>query len=434
MNPSVLAIRFWLGWVLLGGLCLAVKGVDTLWLGYGALLILVSLVDAGLYRRIPTLLVSRELPKTASLGAKLRVIISLENQSNMESQIEIFDSVPNGFSFEGFPNELKVPARKTLQMEYAVRATERGDHEFARVFLRQSSLLRLWQFHRRGGAQSRVRVYPDFRAVSHFALKATGSQLDAMGIHRRRRRGEGRDFHQLRDYRFGDALRHIDWRATQRMQRTIAREYCDERDQQVVFLMDHGRSMHSLDGDLSHLDHSLNAMLLLAWVALRQGDAVGLMTFPGEERWLAPRKGRKHLTHLLNATFDLQSTLTVSDFHVATETLLARLSRRSLVVVLTNVRDDPDDDLLSLFKVLARKHLVLLASLRDEVLSETLNGPCDDLDDALRIGATHLYLSDRRKLHESLRESHLQVFDTPPKNLAAGLVNRYLDIKQAGVL
>jgi uncharacterized protein (DUF58 family) len=104
-----------------------------------------------------------------------------------------------------------------------------------------------------------------------------------LGAHLRRRRGEGTDFHQLRDYREGDSLRQIDWKAS-RARRLISRDYQDERNQQVMLLLDTGRRMLPASARRrdSHFDHVLNASLVLAYLALRQGDAVGLLRHGGD--------------------------------------------------------------------------------------------------------------------------------------------------------
>ena len=102
-----------------------------------------------------------------------------------------------------------------------------------------------------------------------------------VGAHLRRRRGEGTEFQQLREYRLGDSLRQIDWKATQRARKLISRDYQDERNQQVMLLVDTGRRMLARDDGLSHFDHVLNAALLVAYIALRQGDVVGLLAAAG---------------------------------------------------------------------------------------------------------------------------------------------------------
>ena len=105
----------------------------------------------------------------------------------------------------------------------------------------------------------------------------------AVGAHVKRRRGEGTDFHQMRDYRVGDSLRQVDWKATARMRRLISREYQDERNQHLLMVIDTGRRMLARDGELSHFDHVLNAALVVSYLALRQGDAVGLLASGGDQ-------------------------------------------------------------------------------------------------------------------------------------------------------
>ena len=83
-----------------------------------------------------------------------------------------------------------------------------------------------------------------------------------------------------------------------RRQELVSREYQDERDQRVIFLLDCSRRMRTKDGDLSHFDHSLNAMILLSHVALRGGDVHGAVN--AWERGLVAAGGEHQgLQHLL---------------------------------------------------------------------------------------------------------------------------------------
>jgi len=277
-------------------------------------------------------------------------------------------------------------------------------------------------------------VYPNFRAVSRYELLAAANRTGGLGIRRRPRRGEGLEFHQLREYREGDTLRQIDWKATARLRRAISRQYEEERDQQIVFLLDCGRKMHARDGPRSHFDFALDAVLLLAHVALRQGDAVGLATMAGEPRWLAPRKGAKQLRRVLNAVFDLESGTRASDYLAGAETLQKRLAKRALVVVVSNLRDEDHEELLRAARLLGRRHLVLVASMKESALAAALDTPVRDLDSALTVAATHQYLLARQQAHARLRRSGVLALDAEPAELAVALVNGYLDVKAAGVL
>ena len=125
------------------------------------------------------------------------------------------------------------------------------------------------------------------------------------------------------------------------MSRPITREYQEERDQQVVFLLDTGRLMLAQDDGTTHFDHALNAVLTLGFLGQKQGDAVGLLTFGGAvQRWLAPHKGRTGLDRLLGGVYDLQPEEVAPDYSLAASTLMARLGKRAFVVLITNLRDD----------------------------------------------------------------------------------------------
>ena len=148
----------------------------------------------------------------------------------------------------------------------------------------------LWRRRVLRRERASLRVYPDFLAGGSLREISAEHSAALLGIHLQRRRGEGTDFMQLREFRQGDILRQVDWKASARMCKLVSREYQDEHDRDIVFLLDCGRRMHASDGALTHFDHALNAMLLTAWFALKQGDGVGVCTFAGAGRWLEPRK------------------------------------------------------------------------------------------------------------------------------------------------
>jgi len=279
-----------------------------------------------------------------------------------------------------------------------------------------------------------VRVYPNFAAVSKYALLATEERLSQIGVLKQRRRGQGSEFHQLREYRQGDALRQVDWRASARVHKLISREYQDERDQRVVFLLDCGRRMRARDAELSHFDQALNAVLLLAYVALRKGDSVGVGTFGGEDRWQAPAKGQITLNRILNLLYDLQPQTVVPDYRRAAVELVARQRKRALVIVVTNLRDEDSEDLQAAANLLKRRHLVLVASLREAAVDEVLEDDVADFGDALRVAAAHDYLRHREKSLELLRAMGITSVDVQPQALSLELVNSYLAIKARGAL
>jgi uncharacterized protein (DUF58 family) len=277
-------------------------------------------------------------------------------------------------------------------------------------------------------------VYPDFAPLARLALFSAEQASRLVGAHLRRRRGEGTDFQQMREYRVGDSLRRIDWKATARARKLVPREYQEERNQQLLVVVDTGRRMLASDGGLSHFDHALNAALVVAWLGLRQGDAVGLMASGGPSRWVAPKRGMGALDPLLRASYDLQPAPVATDYLALAGELVQRQPRRALVMLVSNVRDEDNEELLAAVRLLQRRHLVCVASLREQALDVALEAPVDDLPGAIDAGAVARYLEQRGAAHEALRRHRVMVLDVAPADLPAALVERYLAVKRDGLL
>ena len=406
-----------------------------LWWGALLLVAVTALVDLLRLRRLPSPRLQRQLPGNLPLGRWSDVHLLAQHDYRHTLQIQVFDHVPQDMAVEHLPQQVQLRPGEQTRFSYRVRPLLRGHFIFPRCEVTLPSPLRLWQSRRYLDLHDEARVYPDFARLYGAQLMAVDDWVSQLGVRQQQRRGLGQEFHQLREFRDGDTLRQIDWKATARKRTPIAREYQDERDQQILFLVDCGRRMRSQDGELSHFDHALNASLLLSYVALRQGDAVGLMTFAGEQsRYLPPVKGQAQVNVLLNAVYDLQSSQRPADYAAAAQALLARQKRRALVVLVTNLRDEDDDELLAAVKRLGRQHRVLIASLREEVLDSLRQEPVQDYDSALNYCGAVDYLNARNALHERLHAHGVPVLDARPGELGPELVTRYLAWKKAGAL
>ncbi|MEO8626552.1 MAG: DUF58 domain-containing protein [Betaproteobacteria bacterium] len=404
------------------------------WIAASVAALAVVIADAWLTRRTLHLEARRTLPYSAPLGGWIDVRIRLSNAGRIPVTCTAYDHHPAQCAIEGLPRRHTIAAGGWFEFAYRLRPTSRGDLTFDTLELRTQSPFALWQRRMRVGARATLRVYPNFAALARYALFATDNRLSQMGVLQRRRRGEGVDFDQLREYREGDSQRKIDWKASQRMQKLISRDYRDERDQQVVFLIDCGRRMRAQDDDYSHFDHALDATLLLAHVGVRQGDAVGLLTMSGPHVWLAPRKSQAMVNLMLNHTYTLQPSLLTSDYYQAAVELSRRLKKRALVVLVSNLRDEDDDTLLPALRLLQKRHLVLFASLRERTVDDTINAPVEDYEHALTHAAAVEYRVRREAAFRRLKQGDVVCLDVPPQRLAMALVNQYLDIKRSGQL
>lgn len=395
-------------------------------------ILLVALADALLSFRPLTLNITRNLDGTLPLGVWREVHLRLSHNHHRRLQLDVFDHVPEQARFKDLPQSVEILPGRSSHLTYSVEPLQRGDISFPGVQIRQHSPLGLWRRNRFLKLVDQCRIYPDFAAVSHYMLLARDNRLSQIGIVKKRRRGTGQDFHQLREYRAGDPIRQVDWKASSRTHKLITREYQEERNQEIIFLLDCGYRMRTQDDELSHFDHTLNAILLLSYVALRQGDAVGLGTFSGEPRWLTPTKGKATLKHMLNLVYDLQPGDLAPDYSHAATRLLAHQRKRALVIVISNIRDEDSDDLHSAVLLLRKHHLVMLASMREQALDDALDRPVESLQDALRVAAAHDYLQHRQQAFDAFQTSGAMSLDVPPRKFSVAMVNRYLEVKASG--
>jgi len=394
-----------------------------------------AILDAFEVSRRAPLALERSMPRTFALDVRTRVRVELRNPGRRREHIELHDGHPESALSDGLPVSSTLEPGAAVAIEYGLRPQRRGEHGFEPAWIARTSALGMWKRLDRCGPAQNVRVLPNFARVAALDLRALEGRLMLLGLRRKRRRGEGMEFHQLRDYAPGDTLRQIDWKATARRARHVSREYQEERDQQVVLLLDCSRRMRAQDGDLTYFDHCLNAALLVAYIALRQGDAIGAMAFGGPDRWIAPRKGRSALGSLLGAVYDLEAGLESPDYQRAAEKLLERQRRRALVIVVTNSRDDDTGDLAPALALLRRRHIVLLANLREpSVEAAARPARVADLEASLLACAANAYLEGRRAAIAGLNRPGVRALDVLPRELATTLAGKYLDFKGSGAL
>ena len=434
MKPSRFTFFLLAIWSMLGLGASFTPDLLRVWNIFGIFLGMALVIDAFNVYLEPNIRIERRLGHNLSVNSWTQCGLHIRNIGKRAYRLSIFDLHPSHVRSRDLPIQLNLEPGKFAEVAYALFPTQRGDAEFSGLHVKVTSKLGLWIRQRKYNLQHQLKVYPNFSEVTKFALLATDHNLSQMGVKYRQRRGQGMEFHQLREYREGDSLRQIDWKATSRLQKLISREYQDERDQRIVFLLDCGRRMRAQDGRVSHFDQALNALLLLSYVALRQGDSVSFHTFGGHKRLFNAAKGVHTINAILNQLYDLDSTLEVADYESAAKELLTHQRKRSLIVVLTNARDEDYEDLNKALRLLRTRHLVVLANLREEVLDRTLNVAPQDLDEALRYSAVLNYMEMRNRIHSKLSESGVMTLNVTAEQLPISIVNRYLEIKSSNIL
>lgn len=402
---------------------------------WASLLLAAALVDRYLARNPPPVAVTRDIPPALAQAQWNEVKLQITNHGAQPLQLDITDLVDASAETEGNDQQISLAPQQTVSCHYQLRCCERGNLEFGNTQLRIASPFRLWHCSTTAATTGTVRVFPAFSRVDQFEELVKSHQTMMLGLRKRPKRGDGTDFHQLRDYQRDDEMRKIDWKASVRRGKLVAREYQEERDQQIIFMLDCSRHMRTKDDELSHFDHALNAMLLLSHIALRQGDAVGVLAFGnGTVRWQPPHKGQNTLNKLINVVYDLQPGQHAADYSEAVMHLMQRQKRRCLVVLISNLHSEDISELVAPLKLLKQQHLALIACLREELLEAAHDSELNILEDALTYVAAEDFLTRRQHGIRRLQQQGMLTIDASPANLPPALINRYFDIKRAALL
>ncbi len=423
-----------------GGLPLAIADGGT-GLGLGAalvydaiLLVGAALESRGLARRAPS--IERRMDTRLVVGVENRITLRLHNPHDRALEVVIRDDLPPGWSAEPPELEVELPAYARRDVSYTVVPEKRGRHAFGDLHLRIEGRARLGASVVTVEAQAEARVFPNVLGPRRYELAARLGALSSVGLRSVRRAGGGGELEQLREYVSGDPFRDLDHKSSAKRQRPVTRVFEQERSQTVLLAIDAGRMMATRIGRISKLDHAINAALLLAYVALRQGDRVGLVVFADHvSRFVAPGRGPTHYKKLLEALYATEAQETFVDFRRLLEFVQVRARKRALLVLFSDLLDEAHAMPLAEHAALLRRtHLPVCVTMHDAVAEALADAPARETRAAYRRAAAADLLAERETVKAHLRKSGVGLVEAPPGELAVATVNRYLEIKARSAL
>ncbi|CAM3060053.1 Uncharacterized conserved protein, DUF58 family, contains vWF domain [Paracoccus aminovorans] len=321
-------------------------------------------------------------------------------------------------------------AGQALALDLPLLLRQRGPRRVTRLSLRYPSRLRLFEIIGNRPLDLTIACLPNIRPVLSGAIQAQMLPL-LDGARLMRTRGEGSEFHQLRDFTPGMDPRSIDWKRSARARAMVARETRAERNHQIILCLDTGHLMAERLGDLSKLDHAINASLALAWAAGLGGDNVGFYSFAARPQpFLPPRPGRAAFGRIQGACVGLEQQAVESNHTLGLTTLNGKLKRRSLVMVFSDFVDSTTAELLvENLAVMQRQHLILYVALRDPALLALTRPAEDGLDAIARAVAANQILAERQAVLDKLNRLGILCLDASPGALTPALLSRYIEIK-----
>lgn len=440
MNQLAVPSRRWL----YGAAALALVAPLALWWpAAGAVLLVVDIawllafgLDAIRAPSPRTLEMEREPPAAFSLGRNFQVRYRWRHRGRGTLTLQVRERLPDPLGGAESPLRLLVVPESGTEERLELRPVRRGIGDGGELSIRVLGPLGLAWRQGRVNRPWTATVYPALLAPSLRALPLAAARRREAGLRNVRRPGEGRLFERLREWVPGDDTRIIDWKATARRGKPIARQYEDERRQQVLLLIDAGRLLTAEVNGVARLEAVITAALQLACAAVEHDDNVGLLVFADTvQRYLAPARGRRALRAVLDGLASAEGRLVESDYPAAFRYLAARNRKRALTVLFTDVIDRTASDALVAHAAgLRPRHLPLAVTLRDPALEALATARPAGSTDAFQRAAAEELLGAREAALAEMRAHGVMVLDVAPAGAGSAVVERYHQLKRRGLL
>lgn len=399
------------------------------------LVVLTALDAVLLYGPGEALRLEREVPDRFSNGDPNPVELLAENRYRFRLRVALIDEGPVQMQVRGARFVRHVAPGETERVAYTIRPTRRGRYGFGAVVAMARSPLGLVERRYAQGEGRDVAVYPSFLQMRRYELLALTERLREVGVKKMRRLGHTMEFDQIREYVRGDDVRTLNWRATARRGDLMVNQYQDERAQPVYAVIDAGRTMEMPFGGLTLLDHSINAALVLTNIALVKGDRAGLVVFSNTvQRTVTAERRPRHIGTLQEALYAVETDFKESDFERLYVHLRRQAKQRSLILLFTNFETRAATQRqLAYLRGLARRHVVVVVFFVNTELDALLEQEAATSAEVYEQVIAEKLAYEKREVVRELQHAGIYTILTPPDQLTAATVNRYLDFKASGV-
>lgn len=401
-------------------------------------LALAGLVVLDVWRAPPpaSLTPRREVPDVVSLGQPRQATLALHNPTRRTLRVSSHDAAVPSLGLHPLRRITILEPGAWASLSEEIAPTRRGRGSIGPLTLRTTGPLGLAGRQRTLELMDSLRCYPALPGRRQVELRLERARMLQSGERACILRGGGGEFDALREYHPDDEFRRINWRATARASKPISNTYREERNQQVLLLVDASRIMAGTVAGVPRFEHTLNAGIALAELAGRVGDHVGMAAFGADVlATVGPRSGRAQPRRILEQLFDLEPSLDAPNYRRAFASVLARNRRRALLALLTDLADEAAmEGLFQSLPVLLARHLVIVAAVTDPAVQAAATMIPATSEEAYRKAAAGASLQARARTSAHLAMLGVTVVDRPPDTLAGALADQYLTIKSRALL
>jgi len=373
----------------------------------------------------------RICPDRFSNGDDNPVTLKMHNHLGYAINLQLLDEVPVQFQLSNVGTQLKVPGNGASSYLYMLKPTERGVYNFGIINILFTGPLNMIVRHIRSGEEKDVATYPSYMQMRRFQLMAATNQLMETGSRQLRKIGNSLEFEQIKEYVSGDDYRTVNWKASARRNTLMINNYMDERSQQVICIIDKGRTMKMPFEGMTLLDYAINASLVLSNMVLTKQDKAGLITFGKKMgQTVMPDKKGSQLGLILESLYRQQTDFQDSDFESLYSNIRYKIKQRSLLILFTNFENMYSlERQLPYLKKLANHHPLLVIFFENSELSSFLNEKAHTIEDIYTHTIATKFAFEKKQIVKELQKHGIMSLLTEPNKLTVNALNKYLELK-----
>jgi len=378
----------------------------------------------------------RTIKERFSNGDPNPVILDIENHYSIPVKATILDEVPFQFQKRDFRLTLNMSPRTSYRKSYHLSPVERGVYEFGNINILIQTVIGLFCRRFKIKATETTAVYPSFFQLKKIELIAFSENKNLFGLKKIRQTGNNQEFEQIKEYVAGDDYRRINWKATARNSRLMINQYQDEKLQNVYQLIDMGRTMKMPFNGMTLLDYAINSSLAISNVIIKKNDRAGLITFSSHlHNFISADNKSGQLNKILETLYSQTTNFDESNLEQTYITLNKNTPGRSLIILYTNYESIQGmERQLTLLKKIARRHLVLLVSFINSELVELSQQKAKSIEDIYLSTIAEKNIREKNMFMDSLAHHGIINLRVRPDELTLGVLNKYLEIKNRGLL
>lgn len=217
-------------------------------------------------------------------------------------------------------------------------------------------------------ADSRRFLTPEMlKKVAHLGIRSrTVVEGSVTGAHRSPFKGFSTEFADHREYVKGDDLRHLDWRVYARSERHYIKQYEENTNLRAYVLIDCSGSMAYTSNSTNKYHYACEVAAGLCYLIIKQQDSAGMAIFDEKIRnYFPPRSTVSHLRSMLDA-LGLVNPTAATDTGIALHGMAEMLKRRGLIVVISDLLDEPEHVIKGLAHFKQKRHDVIVLHVLDD--------------------------------------------------------------------